>query len=96
MKNQLRPSLEFSVRHIDHICQLAGNAKHVAIGSDLDGGYGTEQSPQELDTIADLQRLRPLLQQHGYTETDIEGIFHANWLRFFERAWKRDGTSPPS
>jgi membrane dipeptidase len=85
---QARPSLDCSVRHIDHICQLAGNARHVAIGSDLDGGYGTEQCPRELDTIADLQKLRPLLQQHGYTENDIEGLFHANWLRFFKRAWK--------
>ncbi len=31
--------------HIDHICQLAGTARHAAIGSDLDGGYGREQSP---------------------------------------------------
>jgi membrane dipeptidase len=96
MDKQARPSLDSSVRHIDHICQLAGNARHVAIGSDLDGGYGTEQCPQELDTIADLQKLRPLLQQHGYTANDIEGIFHANWLRFFERAWKDHRLSPPS
>jgi membrane dipeptidase len=96
MDKQARPSLDSSVRHIDHICQLAGNARHVAIGSDLDGGYGTEQCPRELDTIADLQKLRPLLQQHGYTENDIEGIFHANWLRFFERAWKGHRLSAPS
>jgi membrane dipeptidase len=96
MEKQLRPTLDSSIRHIDHICQLAGSARHVAIGSDLDGGYGTEQYPQELDTIADLQKLRPLLQQHGYTENDIEGIFNANWLRFFERAWKGHRLSLPS
>jgi membrane dipeptidase len=83
-----RVTLEDAVRHIDHICQLAGNTRHVAIGSDLDGGFGTEQCPEDLDTIADLQKLGPLLHQHGYTETDVNGIFHGNWLRFFERAWK--------
>jgi membrane dipeptidase len=96
VQGQLRPSLDSSVRHIDHICQLAGNTKHVAIGSDLDGGYGAEQCPQEIDTIADLHNLKPLLQQHGYTQNDIEGIFHRNWLRFFERVWKGHRTSPPS
>ncbi len=40
------------VDHIDHICQLAGNANHCGIGTDLDGGYGREQSPGDLDTIA--------------------------------------------
>ena len=69
--------------HIDHICQLAGNTDHVGIGSDLDGGFGTEQSPLEIDTIADLQKLAPILAARGYTPADIEKIFHGNWLRFF-------------
>ena len=81
-------TLDSSLNHIDHICQLAGNVRHVAIGSDLDGGFGTEQSPEDLDTIADLQGLQPLLRKRGYTEADVKAIFHGNWLRFFERAWK--------
>ena len=71
--------------HIDHICQVAGNAQHAGIGSDLDGGYGTEQTPNDLRTIADLQKLAPLLAERGYSEADIDGIFHGNWLRFFRR-----------
>lgn len=81
-------TLEAAVRHIDHICQLAGNTRHVAIGSDLDGGFGTEQSPEDLDTIADLQKLKPVLQKHGYSSADTEAIFHGKWLRFFADAWK--------
>lgn len=81
-------TLQAAVRHIDHICQLAGNARHVGIGSDLDGGFGTEQSPEDMDSIADLQKLDPLLRQHGYSEADVEAIFHGNWLRFFKRAWQ--------
>jgi membrane dipeptidase len=76
------------VRHIDHICQLAGNTRHVAIGSDLDGGFGTEQCPEDLDTIADLQELDPLLRARGYSAVDVAAIFHGNWMRLFERVWK--------
>lgn len=75
------------VDHIDHICQLTGNARHVGIGSDLDGGFGREQSPDDLNTIADLQNLAPLLAQRGYSETDIVGILHQNWLRVFRSVW---------
>jgi len=82
-------TLERVVDHIDRVCQLAGNARHAAIGTDLDGGFGTEQSPHDLDTIADLQRLPELLRRRGYTQEAIEGILHRNWVRFFERAWKK-------
>jgi len=73
--------IETIVDHIDHICQLAGSARHCAIGSDLDGGYGTEQTPLDLDSIADLQRLSDILTRRGYSPTDIAGIMHANWIR---------------
>jgi membrane dipeptidase len=76
-------SLDTLCDHIDHICQLAGNVNHVAIGSDLDGGFGTEQSPIDIDTIADLQKLDGLLSKRGYSSEDIDAIFHGNWLRFF-------------
>jgi membrane dipeptidase len=82
-----RVSLEAVIDHIDHICQLAGNAWHAAIGSDLDGGYGMEQSPHDLETIADLQKIPDLLRRRGLREPDIEAVLHGNWLRFFQRAW---------
>src|SRR5262249_14256503 len=75
------------VDHIDHVCQLAGNARHAALGTDLDGGFGREQSPMDLDTIADLSRFPDLLRQRGYHEDDIRAILHGNWLRFFRTAW---------
>jgi membrane dipeptidase len=68
--------------HVDHICQIAGNAKHVGIGSDLDGGYGTEQTPMDLDSIADLVTLRQPLADRGYTSEEIDDIFSGNFLRF--------------
>ena len=80
-------SLEHVVDHIDHVCQIAGNARHSGIGTDLDGGYGLEQSPADLDTIADLQRLPELFAARGYTEEDITGIMHGNFLRFLRETW---------
>ena len=73
------------VDHIDHVCQLAGNARHSAIGSDLDGGFGREQSPRDLDTISDLQKLADLLAERGYSPADIAAILHDNWLRLLGR-----------
>jgi membrane dipeptidase len=71
--------------HIDHICQIAGNAHHAAIGSDLDGGFGTEQVPVGLDCISDLQKLDAILTGRGFSPGMIDAIFHGNWLRFFRR-----------
>lgn len=81
--------LERMVEHIDYICQLAGSVRHSGIGTDLDGGFGREQSPADLDTIADLQRLPELFRARGYKEADIEAILHGNFIRFLREAWKK-------
>ena len=80
-------TLSVMIDHLDHICQLAGNARHIGIGSDLDGAFGKEQSPADLDTIADLQKIPDLLRQRGYTEDDVANVMHGNWLRFLRRVW---------
>jgi membrane dipeptidase len=92
VRNQSTPqstncSLETIIDHMDHICQLAGNALHIGIGSDLDGAFGKEQSPYDLDTIADLQKIPMLLSKRGYTPQDIDNVLHNNWLRFLRKAW---------
>lgn len=79
--------IERIVEHIDHICQLAGNARHCGIGSDLDGGYGREQCPQDMESIADLQILTSLLADRGYGLPDIESIMHGNWIRRLNEIW---------
>ncbi len=81
-------SLEHLANHIDHICQLAGNARHVGIGTDADGGFGTEQMPADLGSIADIQKLGPILSRRGYSKSDIDGIFHGNFLALLRRVWK--------
>lgn len=80
-------TLETVVDHIDHICQLAGNANHVGIGTDLDGAFGKEQSPYDLETIADLQKLPAIFQSRGYSEDEISKTLSGNWIEFLKRAW---------
>ncbi|WP_316841444.1 dipeptidase [Pedobacter gandavensis] len=79
--------LQQVVEHADHICQLAGNARHIGIGSDLDGAFGTEQSPFDLDTISDLQKMVDMFAAKGYSAADLALIFHKNWLNFLYKSW---------
>jgi membrane dipeptidase len=80
-------TLQTVVDHIDHICQIAGNARHCMIGSDLDGAFGREQCPSDVQTIADLPRLLDVLRSRGYSEEDVAAIAHGNALRFLREAW---------
>jgi membrane dipeptidase len=80
-------TLEHFVDHIDHICQITGSVQHVGIGSDLDGAFGREQTPVDLDTIADLPRILPLLEQRGYKTEDIEAVTSGNFINFLRWAW---------
>ena len=86
---QTRATLETVADHIDHVAQLLGTSRHCGIGTDLDGGFGTEQAPRDLNTIADLQKLPPIFARRGYSEADILGIMSGNWIDFFKRVWSR-------
>ncbi len=79
-------SLQTVVDHIDHVCQITGSAAHSMIGSDLDGGFGREQAPADLTSIADLSKMPDLLRARGYREDDVRAIAHGNALKFLERA----------
>ena len=77
-------TLEIMVDNIDRVCQLAGNSLHAGVGSDLDGAFGTEQCPMDLDTIADIQKLPELLKNRGYNDEDVVNIMHLNFVRFLQ------------
>ncbi len=79
-------SLRDMAAHIDYICQRAGDARHVAIGSDFDGGFGVGDTPAEVDTIADLQKLVPLLEEKGYSAEDASAILGGNWIAHLEKS----------
>ena len=80
--------LEQFVDHIDRVCQISGNAQHAGIGSDLDGAFGNEQTPADLDTIADLSKIPDMLTARGYKASDVDLIMHGNFIDFLKRAWK--------
>jgi membrane dipeptidase len=80
-------TLNTMIDHLSHICELAGNTNHVGLGTDLDGGFGKEQCPSDLETIADLQKIPDLLMNRGFSDEDIKKICHQNWLNFLERTW---------
>jgi membrane dipeptidase len=75
------------VDHVDRICQVAGHSRHVAIGTDLDGAFGTEQTPLDLTRYGDLPNLRAILAERGYGQPDVDGIMSGNALRFLRAAW---------
>ena len=78
-------TLEHLVNHMDHVCQLAGNSQHAAIGGDTDGQGGNDGAPYGIDTVADYQKIAEILDNRGYAEADIANIMYRNWQRFYEQ-----------
>ena len=81
-------TLNQMIENIDHICQLSGNSNHVGIGTDLDGAFGVEQTPTDIDTIADLQKIPLMLKKIGFSESDVEKVMNQNFINFLKRVWK--------
>jgi membrane dipeptidase len=79
-------TLDDVVDQVDYMAQLVGHCHHLGLGSDLDGGFGLEHSPDGLDSIADLPRLAAVLDRRGYPPADVEAILGGNWLNFLRRA----------
>ncbi|MFT5090356.1 MAG: membrane dipeptidase [Candidatus Latescibacterota bacterium] len=88
-EQQTQATLATVADHIDYICQLLGTSRHCGIGTDLDGGFGTEQAPRDLNTIADLQKLVAIFKERGYDDASIHGICANNWINLFRRVWTR-------
>lgn len=80
-------SLNDVVDHIDHVCQISGDSRHAALGTDLDGGFGKEQCPEDIETIEDLQKIPTILKVRGYSDKDIENVMSENWITFLKRVW---------
>ena len=67
-------------RHLTHIAGIAGWAS-VGIGSDLDGGFGREEAPEEVDTIADLRAVGAAVPDEFR-----DAVLGGNWLDFLRSA----------
>lgn len=81
--------MEALIPHVEHVANLAGGSfENVAIGTDLDGGFGAELAPTDVDTVADVVNFGSELGKAGYTEENIAGILSGNALRFFRNSWQ--------
>lgn len=80
-----KSSIDDVVAHIDHFVSVAG-PEHVGIGSDIDGGFGTDKVPDGIDTVADLPKIGEALLARGYSEKDARGILGENWMRVLREA----------
>lgn len=78
-----RPTIADAVNHIDHVCQIAGSARHAGIGSDMDGGFGTTSLPEGIDRASHLSKVLDELSARNYSDADIADIAFNNWSKFF-------------
>ena len=79
-------TLEDFADHVDHVCGIAGDSRHVAIGADTDGQGGRAGAPREIDSVVDYHKLVPVLERRGYSAEDVANVMYRNWQRFFEAA----------
>ena len=77
-----RATLGDVMNHVRHICDIAGDCRHVGIGTDMDGGLGREQIPHEITTSADLPRLGDAARSAGFSDADVAALMGGNWLDF--------------
>jgi membrane dipeptidase len=74
------------VKHIKHVCDVAGNAAHAGLGTDLDGGFGAESIPAEMDSVSDLPKIENALTAAGFSEQDVDSVMGENWIGFLKRS----------
>lgn len=79
---------EHLARHAKHMARLVG-WQHVGIGSDLDGGFGREESPIEIDTVADLAQVGLAVPAEARN-----AVLSTNWLGFLRSALPGTDTRP--
>ena len=78
-----RASIDDVIAHIGHVCELAGSRAHVALGSDMDGGFGAHRLPEGIDGPGGLERLAEALAASGWSDAEVDGFRFGNWARFW-------------
>jgi membrane dipeptidase len=75
------------VKNIVHVCEVSGSKEHSGIGSDLDGGFGYESIPLELDTVADLYKIGDALKaEANFSDKEVRDVLGGNFLRILRQA----------
>lgn len=81
-------TLDDCLRHVEHVADVAGGRQFCVLGSDLDGGFGPKYLPRELDHPTKLHALADGLASRGWSDADVAGFMHGNWLRILRNAWR--------
>jgi len=77
--------VEDVVDDIEYVAKLVG-VDHVGLGSDL---YGLAKAPQGLEDMSKLPAITTSMVRRGYTDEDILKILGGNFMRVFEKVWRR-------
>ena len=78
-------NLEKVIDHMDHICQLAGNAFILELAPIWMGHLEKNKVPTTSKRLRIFRNLPELLSKRGYSKADIENVMHGNWLRFLKK-----------
>jgi len=78
-----RASIDDAVRHIEHVCEIAGSRAHAALGSDADGGFAADRLPEGIDRLTDLHKITDTLSARGWSDDEVRGFAFNNWARFW-------------
>lgn len=84
-----RPSIDDAIRHVEHICEIAGHRRAVGLGTDMDGGISAHDLPAGIDAPKDLVKLTGALRTRGWSDHDLHGFSAGNWAAFLSRAGGR-------
>ena len=68
------------VAHIDHVCQVLGDAAHIGLGTGLGGSFGMADLPIGIDSVSDLKAIGTGLKVRGYGEGEVTAVLGKNWL----------------
>jgi membrane dipeptidase len=76
------PTIDDCLDHVEHVAAIMGRRDGVALGSDMDGGFDPTDLPADLNHPRKLPALSNGLLARGWSDAEVEGFMHANWLRF--------------
>ncbi|MFP4460138.1 MAG: dipeptidase [Candidatus Zixiibacteriota bacterium] len=80
-----KPDFNDLIRHAEHIAELTGDCHSIAIGSDIDGGFGLEKTPKEINKYSDIARLESFMARANFTSDQIDKIMYRNWRDFLKK-----------
>jgi len=84
-----RAKIDETVAHVEHIVDVSGRHDLVALGSDMDGGFGSDRLPEGINAPCDLPLLLGALSDRGWTDDQLAGFRFNNWARFLRRSLPR-------